>query len=84
MHGLGLVYRDLKTNHVVFYKTCSKEPPYPVIIDFGKCQKIEEGTQYHLTSAEQVKYLKKYKHIAPDLIDGQTKPTPRTDVYSFG
>ena len=83
LHNLSLVHRDLKTDNIVFYKIASNKIQ-PVIIDFGKCQYIDDGMFYNLTQHEQVKYSKRYTHIAPDLISGKTKPTPSTDVYSYG
>lgn len=80
VHNLNLVHRDLKTDNVVFYKYTSNMVR-PVIIDFGKCHQI---TLYQLTEDEQMKYRKKYPHIAPDLINGSTIPTPLTDIYSYG
>lgn len=57
---------------------------YPVIIDFGKCQRLQDAKVYHLTKVEKEKYRNQYKHISPDLINGTTQPTPMTDIYSYG
>ena len=39
-----------------------------VVIDFGKATTVENGKTYHLNSIE--KYLHRYPHIAPEVIEG--------------
>lgn len=60
IHNLGLVYRDLKADNIVFQQTIDELKP--VIIDFGKCQKVEHTRIYHLTKEEQDKYREHHKH----------------------
>ena len=82
IHSLDLIYRDLKTDNIVFYK--SDTVLQPVIIDFGKCQRKQDAKPYCLSREEQERYRNQYKHISPDLIAGLTPPIPMTDVYSYG
>ena len=81
VHGLGIIHRDLKTDNVVFYCSDSLQP---VIIDFGKSVYACSAKKFVLSEAKKVEYRQNHKHIAPDLIDGLVKPSPASDVYSFG
>ena len=55
-----------------------------VLVDFGKATKKDDSKQYNLSDAEIIEYLKKYPHIAPELIEGEIKQSVYSDVYSIG
>ena len=40
--------------------------------------------KFMLTEAKKVEYRQNLKHIAPDLVDGLIKPSPASDVCSYG
>ena len=52
------------------------------MIDFGKC--ITTAAVKRLPHEEQQEYHKKHAHIAPGIVSGPSKPSPASDVYSFG
>ena len=52
------------------------------MIDFGKC--ITTAAVKHISHEEQQEYHKKHAHIAPEIVSGPSKPSPASDVYSFG
>lgn len=76
-----IIHRDLKSN-IVFYQhaKCLK----PVIIDFSKSACVDNAVKYKLTEDEKKRYRDIHKHIAPDLVDGISIPSPSSDMYSYG
>ena len=66
----------------MFY--CHSDYLQPVIIDFGKSVYTCSAKKFALTESKKVEYHQNHQHIAPDLIDGLVKPSPASDVYSFG
>ena len=52
------------------------------MIDFGNC--ITTAAVTRLPHEDQQEYHKKYAHIAPEIVSGPSKPSPASDVYSFG
>ena len=54
------------------------------VIDFGKCVYACSAKKLMLSEAKKVEYRQSHKHIAPDLVDGLVKPSPASDVYSYG
>ena len=81
-HQQSIVHRDLKTDNVAMYE--QNNTLMPVIIDFGKSDFIQNTKKYSLTAEQKKEYRIKHKHIAPDLVDGITKPSPSSDIYSYG
>ncbi|XP_065892634.1 tyrosine-protein kinase CSK-like isoform X2 [Dysidea avara] len=82
LHHHNIIHRDLKTDNVVFYTDSGIQ--VPVIVDFGKCQHVSRTQKYSLTKHQQEEYRSKHQHIAPDLIDGTNRPSPKSDIYSYG
>ena len=78
MHGLFLLHNDIKTNNIIIKNEIA------TIIDFGKCTNLYYPYKYNLTNRQQHTYLKRYKHIAPELIDGSAFQSEKTDTYSLG
>ena len=81
-HQRNIVHRDLKTDNITLYER--NKILMPVIIDFGKSDLIQNTKKYSLTKEQKKEYRVKHKHIAPDLVDGITKPSPLSDIYSYG
>ena len=55
-----------------------------ILIDLGKATLISKAKTYHLTDSERVEYARKYPHIAPELISGETPQTKSSDMFSIG
>ena len=55
-----------------------------ILIDFGKASAITKAKSYHLTDSEKAEYVRKYPHIAPELISGETPQTKSSDMFSIG
>jgi serine/threonine protein kinase len=83
IHACGYIHNDIKTDNVVLYKS-GDTTFIPVVVDFGKSCKREEGITKRMSLEEQSEYRKKYKHIAPEIVDGSHKQSMYSDIYSFG
>jgi len=82
VHSCGYLHNDIKTDNVVIYENNCHF--IPVLVDFGKSCKRENGIVKHLKPEEQIIYQKRYKHIAPEIVDGSHKQSIYSDIYSFG
>lgn len=82
VHMSGYLHNDIKTDNVVLYKT--NDSYCPVLIDFGKSCKRNAGKIIKISKKEQDDYRTKYKHIAPEVIDGSNRQSIYSDIYSFG
>lgn len=91
----NVIHNDFKCSNVIVCDSVI-EPMVPstsaqdtcnvqiVVIDFGKVTTVENGKTYHLNSIEKLDYLHRYPHIAQEVIEGITKQTVRSDIYSIG
>ena len=53
-----------------------------VVIDFGKATTVERGKRYHLSESEKAEYIRRYSHIAPEVVEGLTKQSKMSDMYA--
>ena len=65
-------------------KYSSNDGYHIVLIDFGKATTISQAKFYRLNVHEKHEYTIKYRHIAPEVIDGQQKQSVYSDMYSVG
>jgi serine/threonine protein kinase len=83
VHDKGFLHNDIKGDNVIITGTQILNF-HPVLIDFGKCRRIEDAKQYSLNKQEQKHHRNRYWHIAPELVSGTHKQSYKSDVYSFG
>lgn len=79
IHEMGFLHNDLKSNNVVMERR--GEGCNPVSIDFGKARRIDNPKS--LKALPQASQLH-YKHIAPEIVQGQASQSVRSDIYSLG
>lgn len=88
IHQKGYLHNDLKCDNVVLSDCVpymEKAPTvWPVIIDFGKAKPLSSPKSYKLNKTEIEQYLRRYTHLAPELIKGLHPQSVLTDVYSLG
>ena len=86
---VSILHNDIKMNNILIAKSLDLSSSdlcdyQVVLIDFGKATKLSEGKRYHLSGVEQAEYVRKFPHIAPEVIEGETKQSTHSDIYSFG
>lgn len=87
-----ILHNDLKCNNVVICDSVKHSPTVDeavcgiqiMLIDFGKATGIHNGKIFRLTDAEKFQYIKYYPHIAPEVIQGSSRQSKLTDIYSLG
>ena len=85
-----VLHNDLKCNSVLICDSITDASPSSepcvqiVVIDFGKATSIENGKHYHLNEIEKAEYVRRYSHIAPEVIEGITRSTTMSDMYAVG
>ena len=68
MHGLGALHRDVK--------------PGNVMVDDGRAKLCDLGLTMDSAGHTADNAAGSPRYVAPELLDGTTRPSPRTDVYS--
>ena len=58
-------------------------PTVRVLIHFEKATPIHSGRLYRLSDDEIQQYLREHTHLAPEVLNGQTKQTAVSDMYSI-
>ena len=82
VHKTGYFHNDIKGNNVMVENIYSKTYT-AVLIDFGKARKISDPKIYHLSEVDKALYKEKFKHIAPEILEGHPQSF-QNDVYSLG
>ena len=47
--------------------------------DFGKSRPVLHGRRYHLSESEKVQHLRRYRYVAPEMVNGETKQTTASE-----
>ena len=85
IHGAGFLHADLKIDNVMLHRESDESPWQSKIIDFGFSYPIlAEPKPYNLTPEEKEYYTKNCMHVAPEIIDGSSGHTIKSDIYSLG
>ena len=79
---VDVLHNDITSNNILV--THNKDNYHIVLVDFGKATKLAEAKIYHLTEAEQQKYILNYPHIAPEVIYGRNKQSIYSNMFSVG
>ena len=83
IHSKGVLHNDLKGDNILLER---REKHYnPVVIDFGKSMFIDERPERKMcmSTKEQKEYIKKYPHVAPEIVSGRSFYSIASDTYSF-
>lgn len=79
IHDLGFLHNDLHQNNIIIDKMHGHTQP--IIIDFGKACKIDEGRCRILK--EQHEHREKHPWIAPETISGEHMESEASDIYGL-
>jgi serine/threonine protein kinase len=82
LHERTILHNDLKDDNIVVERRGGQLSP--VIIDFGKACLFQNAKILHIDKSQQEEYIRKYKHIDPEVVKGQRKQSESSDVFSFG
>lgn len=86
---VDILHNDIKEDNIILgqlpsnSESCSANFQI-VLIDFGKATNISKGKHYHLSLTERIQYRQKYPHIAPEVVEGETKQSMCSDMFSVG
>lgn len=75
LHSMHFIYRDLKTNNIIFNGL------HAVLIDFD--QMIESDRKDINSTCEFTRNFGTF-FSAPEICEGNCRPSYKTDVYSIG
>ena len=82
-----IIHNDLTTNNIIVTNSglsVSTENHQIIVIDFGKSTSVDQGRHCHLSTCEKAEYTRRYPQIAPEVIDGVSRQTTWSDMYSVG
>ena len=87
-----IIHNDIKSNNILLTRSLDKGSSLPslvsdyqvVVTDFGKATSQNDGRKYELTQLEKHQYYCEHHHIAPEVIEGITKQTMMSDIFSLG
>jgi serine/threonine protein kinase len=82
LHHMKILHNDLKLDSVVL-ETCDSQLS-PIIIDFGKACFFKDARLLQIPKSEQAEYIKKYRHIDPEVAKGVRKQFESSDTFTVG
>lgn len=82
---VGIIHNDVKTDNILITSHSPSSQELQIILtDFGKATLLSEAKRFNLSEAEQAEYSRRYFHIAPEVIAGETKQSTSSDMFSVG
>ena len=83
-----VIHNDIQASNIVFTNANTSSgiefSIHVVLIDFGKATSIESGVLHRLSEEEQMTYLSRYLHIAPEIVRGEYRQSTYSDIFSVG
>ena len=81
-----ILHNDIKLDNVLIAEDVNGDLIgfHIVLIDFGKACSLQAGRLYSLCEDEKKEYLKKYPHVAPEVVHREHKQSIHSDIYSVG
>ena len=73
-----ILHNDIKTNNILLSED------QVVLTDFGKATSVSSGRRYNLSVSEKAQCLRKFPHVAPEVVQGESKQTTHSDIYAVG
>lgn len=80
----GILHNDIKSDNILVTKTPTCSDCHIVLVDFGKATTLSEAKKYYLSIKDQAEYTRRYLHIAPELISGESQQSMSSDMFSVG
>lgn len=78
----NILHNDIKVNNILI--TSSVTYQQIVLVDFGKAIHMKNAKRYSLSEYERREYIRKFPHIAPEIIEGETKQSVKGDMFAVG
>ena len=83
VHHSGYIHNDIKPNNILV--EVKGDHLNAVIIDYGKSCVHHKGIFYKLQNeTDKQNHLKRYPHLAPELVYGDSPQSIFTDIHSMG
>lgn len=79
-----VLHNDIKSDNILLTKTSTYSECQIVLVDFGKATTLGEAKRYHLSMKDQAEYTRKFVHLAPEVISGESKQSIYSDIFSAG
>ena len=84
-----ILHNDITDSNILLADSITENPLSSnyiqiILIDFGKATGTNTNRKYHLSDIEKAEYTRKYPHLAPEVIDGLTTLSTRSDTYAAG
>ena len=82
-----LLHNDITTSNILLTDSKTDDMTtsvHIVLIDFGKATTILGGRKYSLTECEKSEYIRRFPHLAPEVIHGYSAQSQWSDVYAAG
>lgn len=80
-----ILHNDIKVDNILITDSVTLPTGYQIVlIDFGKATLFKNAKRYDLSVLERQEYLRRYPHLAPEVIEGETKQSTQSDMFSLG
>ena len=80
-----ILHNDIKIDNVLITNSITLPTGYQIVlIDFGKATRFKDAKRYNLSIFERREYFRLYPHLAPEVIEGETKQSIQSDMFSLG